>query len=339
MRTLFKNRFLVVLLIFLLAIMAANASCVTAQSSLSPSPSATVKTGAPSIKIAVPDNGDTIISSYVEVCVDVKNFQMQDDMNIPNAEGQGHIHFFLDTEPPTSPGASPPANAHDATTFDCYIFGNVAPGKHTISAQLVNNDSTPVQPSTFDSITVTVETPTAAPTSTAFPVSPNPSAAISPFAGSTLTPYSPSVTPTPNFSGPPSVKITIPDNGDTITSNYIEVCTDVENFLVQDAIGKPNVPNQGHLHFYLDTQPQTSPGATPPAGAHVSTTYDCYIFPDVTPGKHTITVELANNNHTPLNPPVYDTITVTVEAPASPTTLSTVNPTSTSTVITSTASP
>jgi len=36
---------------------------------------------------------------------------------------------------------------------------------------------------------------------------------------------------------------------------------------------------------------------------------------NLTPGIHTFSTELVNNDNTPLNPPVTDTVNVTVESP------------------------
>lgn len=37
-----------------------------------------------------------------------------------------------------------------------------------------------------------------------------------------------------------------------------------------------------------------------------------WVFGGVKPGKHTLSVEVVHNNHTPLNPPVKKTITFTM---------------------------
>ena len=90
------------------------------------------------------------------------------------------------------------------------------------------------------------------------------------------------------------------------------------NFNIVDKQGQANVAREGHVHYFLDVDAPTTPGkpAIPPSGvwAHVATT--SYTFTNVAPGTHTISVELVNNDHTPLEPPVVKRITVNVSAPS-----------------------
>jgi len=58
---------------------------------------------------------------------------------------------------------------------------------------------------------------------------------------------------------------------------------------------------EGHVHIWLDNQTFNTLTAEP-----------AWVFGGVTPGKHTLSVELVRNNHTPLSPPVKKTITFTM---------------------------
>ncbi len=76
------------------------------------------------------------------------------------------------------------------------------------------------------------------------------------------------------------------------------------------------LPVKGHVHFYLDVSPIPSDPSKPaiPADAnavwaHVSGT--SYTFTNVSPGMHTITVQLANNDHTPVIPLATASVMVT----------------------------
>lgn len=115
-----------------------------------------------------------------------------------------------------------------------------------------------------------------------------------------------------------TLNITSPDDGANVTQGNITVTVNVTNFNVVDKRGGANVEGEGHLHFYLDAEPPTTPGQPAiPANAtaiwaHVANT--TYTFPDVQPGTHNISVQLVNNDHTPLIPVVISTITITVEA-------------------------
>jgi hypothetical protein len=58
---------------------------------------------------------------------------------------------------------------------------------------------------------------------------------------------------------------------------------------------------EGHLHIWLDNQTFNTLTSEP-----------AWVFGGVTPGTHTLNVELVRNNHTPLSPPVKKTITFTM---------------------------
>jgi len=115
----------------------------------------------------------------------------------------------------------------------------------------------------------------------------------------------------------PTLKITSPSNGATLRTGDITVRADVNNFRVADKQGQTNVTGEGHLHFYMDVSPIPSaagqpaiPASTGAVWAHVSDTSNT--FANVPPGTHTFTVQLVNNDHTPVVPAVTDMVTVTV---------------------------
>ena len=123
-----------------------------------------------------------------------------------------------------------------------------------------------------------------------------------------------SPTPTPT----PTLSIALPANGANVPQGDITINAQVTNFNVVDKQGQASVAGEGHLHFYLDVAAPTTPGqpAIPVSGvwAHISGT--TYTFTNVAAGTHTISVELVNNNHTPLNPPVVAIVAITVTAPS-----------------------
>jgi plastocyanin len=92
-------------------------------------------------------------------------------------------------------------------------------------------------------------------------------------------------------------------------------------------LGQANAPREGHLHYFLDADAPTIPGqpAVSAPGTYAATVADSYIWQSVAPGAHTLSVELVNNDHTPLDPPVVLKITVNVTGgtPASTTTSTT----------------
>ncbi|MDD1675003.1 MAG: hypothetical protein LUQ13_05095 [Methanomicrobiales archaeon] len=115
---------------------------------------------------------------------------------------------------------------------------------------------------------------------------------------------------------PAQITITSPQDGQTFVAGDIVVVTSVKNFAVVDKQGQANVAGEGHVHFYMDVNPVPTDPQKPaiPANAttvwaHVSGT--AYTFTNVPQGKHIFTVQLVNNDHTPVIPLATDNITVT----------------------------
>ena len=99
----------------------------------------------------------------------------------------------------------------------------------------------------------------------------------------------PTATPSP----PPSIVIISPTEGDTLDGNAIEVRVAIANFVVDpEAVGLAQVPGRGHWHLYLD-------------GEFVRFgTEELLLLTNVPTGRHQVRVSLANNDHSPLSPPV-----------------------------------
>lgn len=117
----------------------------------------------------------------------------------------------------------------------------------------------------------------------------------------------------------PTLQITAPVSGSTLPAGNILVTVQVTNFDLVNKLSQPNVAGQGHIHYFLDYPAPTTQGqpAIPPASANatwVATPDTSYTFNNVVAGSHTIYVELVNNDHTPLNPPVVESVTFTVSA-------------------------
>lgn len=246
-------------------------------------PSTTTPAPTPSLLINSPLDGSIIHQiGNVAVTVSVSNFTVVDKQGQPSVPGQGHLHYYLDVSAPTTPGQpAVPASgswAHIAATS--YTFTNVPGGEHTISVQLVNNDHTPLVPPVVATSKIMV---------------------------------------VPEI-GPTSLVIVTPRDGNTLPAGDITVTIQTSNFNIVDKQGQANVSHEGHVHYYLDVDAPTTPGqpAIPPSGvwAHEATT--SYTFTNVAAGDHSISVQLINNDHTPLDPPVVATINIKVVA-ASPT--------------------
>ncbi len=221
----------------------------------------------PGVTIVKPEDGSSASAGNLTVSVAVSNFNLVDKLGKTNVQGEGHLHYYLDVAAPTSAGkpAIPQEGSIWAATADTtHTFSNVSPGTHTISVELVNNDHTPLSPPVVETVTITTDKN-------------------------------------------PRIAVSSPSNGKIVRTGNITIYTKVENFKLVDKLGSANVQGEGHIHYYMDTPPVTTPGepAIPPAGSVWAPSADSsHTFADVPVGTHHFYVELVNNDHTPLNPPV-----------------------------------
>ncbi|MEE9464193.1 MAG: PA domain-containing protein, partial [Candidatus Neomarinimicrobiota bacterium] len=84
--------------------------------------------------------------------------------------------------------------------------------------------------------------------------------------------------------------------------------------------GGRDVSGEGHLHYYLDVAipvNQHRLAVTAP-GTYLATTETAVTWDNVSPGSHTLGVQLVNNSHTPLNPPVTAQVMLTLSAAEAP---------------------
>ncbi len=80
----------------------------------------------------------------------------------------------------------------------------------------------------------------------------------------------------------------------------------VSKFTIVNKLGQPNVPGEGHVIYYLDVTPPITPGkaAVTAPNTYSETADTSYTWPNLAAGSHTLSVQLVNNDGTPLNPPV-----------------------------------
>lgn len=90
-------------------------------------------------------------------------------------------------------------------------------------------------------------------------------------------------------------------NNATMVGPSFVVSFAVTNFVLTEPVGQPKALNTGHMHIFLD-------------GAYIgqATSVNSIQFIGLSPGTHTIKLELVNNDHSPLSPDVSKSITVTV---------------------------
>jgi outer membrane protein assembly factor BamB len=214
-------------------------------------------------------------TSSVTVSTDVFNFDIVDKLGEAAVPGEGHLHFYLDVEVPTTQGE--PAVTEEGTfmvtTNTSVTWENVEPGEHTFAVQLVNNDHTPLASPVVREVTVLVSE-----------------------AG---------------------VTITQPGTGAILGPGDVTISVQASNFDIVDKLGESAVPGEGHLHFYLDVEVPTTQGepAVTEQGTYIATTDTSVTWENLTEGLHVLSVQLVNNDHTPLEIPVVETVKIIVSPP------------------------
>ncbi len=115
----------------------------------------------------------------------------------------------------------------------------------------------------------------------------------------------------------PMVTITSPPPSTTSDNRNVTIDVSVTGFTIVNPVGAPNVTGQGHIHYFKDVLPPTAPGvpAVTAPGTYVSTVNTSVTWKNVSIGSHMFSVELVNSNDTPLAPPEYEFVNVTVVQP------------------------
>jgi hypothetical protein len=112
--------------------------------------------------------------------------------------------------------------------------------------------------------------------------------------------------PQPAAAQGPTLSVVTPKSGGMVDGSTINVSFTTSNIkLVATSIAvaeagkhpEANRPGEGHVHFVLDLQPLV-----------VWESADPYTFSGVPAGEHDLMVELVNNDHSPLSPPVMQHI-------------------------------
>ncbi|MDP6143940.1 MAG: DUF6130 family protein, partial [Candidatus Marinimicrobia bacterium] len=108
------------------------------------------------------------------------------------------------------------------------------------------------------------------------------------------------VTPT-DYSPPadPSISITSPMDGATMSENDFSVSFEVENFIVEGNI-------EGHIHVYVDGSPNAY-------GEHMVYSTDPIALTGVPDGAHTIMLQLVDQAHQPFDPSIESVVNITVD--------------------------
>ncbi len=118
---------------------------------------------------------------------------------------------------------------------------------------------------------------------------------------------------------PPTVNISTPVAGATFDSGNVTLSISVQNLKLVTG-ERPNAPGEGCVIYYLDVPIPTTPGqsAFSALGTFKETDATSNTWTNLAPGIHILGVQLVQNDHTPFNPPVFATVSVTIKEAASP---------------------
>lgn len=267
------------------------------------------ETGEMNISILAPSASANLTGPNATVSVLVTNFTLVDPLmvNATSAPGQGHVHYFLDVTPPTTPG-EPARTGIAGTVFETpnttIEWANLTPGWHTMHVMLVNNDHSPIFPAVTDSVTFQVENWTNASTITGQTgMGGNESMTDNTTAG--------------NATANMSINLVAPNGTSSLSGRMMTVTAEVAGLNLTDPmmVGMTPAPGEGHIHYFLDAVPPTTPGVPailPVANTYFESTNTTIAWANVTPGWHTIYALLVNNDYTPVTPIVVDSATFLV---------------------------
>ena len=114
---------------------------------------------------------------------------------------------------------------------------------------------------------------------------------------------------------PPTITITAPANGATVT-NPVSITITSAGATIKPATDGDE--NAAHFHYFVDRDPATvlQAGQPIPTGQPdiIHTAATTQELPSLTPGQHTVWVVLAHTNHVPFSPNVQAQVTFTVGA-------------------------
>lgn len=111
----------------------------------------------PKITILSPENGATLTEGNIIVTVQISNFDLTEKSS--SDKSGGHVHYYLDVEPPTQSGAPaiPASGTYVTSKETSHTWPNIPAGVHTIAVQLVNIDHTPLESPATAKVTVNIK--------------------------------------------------------------------------------------------------------------------------------------------------------------------------------------
>jgi hypothetical protein len=255
---------------------AATTVASTATTAAADSQAMPMQPGAENMKLAItsPAPGQKITANEVDLKVSASGYDLTCDLaGKPTVEGKGHYHVEIDK-----------SLVNMYCTGDAKIsLQNVKPGKHTLTVLPAQNDHSEVHD---NAVSVEIEYA--------------PTAALPEIKDATS-------------AAKPTVTITSPKAGDTVSGTF-DVVVEVKNYnLSCDLYGKPAVAGYGHWHLNLDSTSGPMMGMGTMAGMSCTTVFHASTAGLASGSTHTIIALLTDNGHAPLSPEVASKVEVKVK--------------------------
>ena len=115
-----------------------------------------------------------------------------------------------------------------------------------------------------------------------------------------------------NAQEPPSIAITAPAEGETLPGPDLTVQVAVSGFDLRPPLQEGREPNAGHIEYFLDVPPTFDQPTPLGEDAIIHSGRFSETFASVPPGEHTVSVCLAYDDHTCIDPSLTDSAQVTV---------------------------
>ena len=115
---------------------------------------------------------------------------------------------------------------------------------------------------------------------------------------------------------PPSITITAPAEGEVLPGPDLTVQVAVSGFDLRPPIQEGREPNAGHIEYFLDIPPAFDQPTPLGEDSIIHSGRFSETFAGVAPGEHTVSVCLAYDDHTCIDPSLTDSARVTVGLPS-----------------------
>ena len=114
----------------------------------------------------------------------------------------------------------------------------------------------------------------------------------------------------------PSITITAPVDGEVLPGPDLTVEVAVSGFDLRPPLQETREPNAGHIEYFLDVTPTFDQPTPLGEDKIIHSGRFSETFAGVPPGEHTVSVCLAYDDHTCIDPSLTDSATVTVGQPS-----------------------